>query len=177
VNEFQHTFKDSGAVILCQKVPTFIASTARAAAQQGKPKPPTRIVDEEGPLHGQVEVMDRDPAYLEQVRIWNLKANELLMKMQIKRAVVEVIEPKDWLDRVAEYRLDREEFDNELKKLNPDYMPEPVPEDDLTCFVLFVAAATQEDMNEFADAISKRSYPNGEVLEAAKDSFRSNVQG
>ncbi len=177
MNEFQHTFKDSGAVILCQKVPTFIASTARAAAQQGRPKPPVRVVTEEGPLMGSEEVMDKDPAYLDQVRFWNLKANELLMKMQIKRAVVEVIEPKDWLDRVAEYRLDREEFDNELKKLNPDYMPEPVPEDDLTCFVLFVAAATQEDMNEFADAISKRSYPNGEVLEAAKDSFRSNVQG
>lgn len=175
MNEFQHTFKDSGAVILCKKVPTFIASTARAAAQQGRPKPPVRVVTEEGPLMGSEEVMDKDPAYLDQVRLWNLKANELLMKMQIKRAVVDVIEPKDWLDRVAEYRLDREEFDTELKKLNPDYEPEPLPEDDLTMFILFVAAATQEDMNEFADAISKRSYPNGEVLEAAKDSFRSNV--
>ena len=177
MNEFQHTFRDSGAVILCKKVPTFIASTARAAAQQGKPKPPTRVVEEEGPLHGQVEIMDRDPAYLEQVRLWNLKANELLMRMQIKRAVVKVIEPENWQDLVAEYRLEREEFDNELKAINPDYNPEPMPEDDLTCFVLFVAAATQEDMNEFADAISKRSYPNGEVLDAAKESFRTNLQG
>ena len=175
MNEFQHTFKDSGAVILCKKVPTFIASTARAAAQQGRPKPPVRVVEEEGPLQGQEEVMDKDPAYLDQVRQWNLKANELLMKMQIKRAVVAVIEPKDWQDRVAEYRLDREEFDAELKKLNPNYTPEALPEDDLTIFVLFVAAATQEDMSEFADAISKRSYPNGDVLEAAKDSFRPNV--
>lgn len=177
MNEFKHEFKDSGAVILCQKVPTFIASTARAAAQQGKPKPPVRVVTEEGPLMGTEEVMDKDPAYLEQVRLWNLKANELLMKMQIKRAVIKVIEPKDWLDRVAEYRLDKEEFDKELKKINPDYIPEPVPEDDLTVFVLFVAAATQEDMTEFSNVISKRSYPNGEVLEAAKESFRPDVQG
>lgn len=177
MNTFEHKFKDSGAVILCQKVPTFISSTARAATQQGKPKPPVRVVEEEGPLYGQVEVMDKDPAYLERVRLWNLKSNELLMRMQIKRAVVEVIEPKNWQDRVAEFRLDREEFDNALKAINPDYDPEPLPEDDLTCFVLFVAAATNEDMQEFADAISKRSYPTGEPLEAAKDSFRSNIQG
>lgn len=175
MKQFEHTFKDSGAVILCQKVPTFIASTARAAAQQGKPKPPVRVVTEEGPLMGSEEIMDKDPAYLDQVRLWNLKSSELLMKMQIKRAVVKVLEPENWQDLVAEYRLEREEFDAELKLINPDYDPEPVPEDDLTVFVLFVAAATQEDMNEFADAISKRSYPNGEVLEAAKDSFRSNV--
>ena len=124
---------------------------------------------------GSEEIMDKDPAYLDQVRLWNLKSSELLMKMQIKRAVVKVIEPENWQDLVTEYRLEREEFDAELKMINPDYDPEPVPEDDLTVFVLFVAAATQEDMNEFADAISKRSYPNGEVLEAAKDSFRTDV--
>jgi len=119
--------------------------------------------------------MDKDPEYLERVRMWNAKANELLMKMQIRRAVVEVIEPKEWKDLVTEYRLEREEFDNELKAINPHYEPEALPEDDMTVFILFVAAATQEDMNEFADAISKRSYPNGAVLESAKDSFRSDV--
>ncbi len=175
MKQFQHTFRDSGAVILCQKVPTFIASTARAAAQQGKPKPPVRVVTEEGPLMGSEEIMDKDPAYLDQVRLWNLKSSELLMKMQIKRAVVKVLEPENWQDLVTEYRLEREEFDAELKMINPDYDPEPVPEDDLTVFILFVAAATQEDMNEFADAISKRSYPNGEVADGIKESFRTPV--
>ena len=83
MKQFKHTFSDSGAVILCQKVPTFIASTARAAAQQGKPKPPVRVVTEEGPLMGSEEIMDKDPAFLDQVRLWNLKSSELLMKMQI----------------------------------------------------------------------------------------------
>ena len=175
MNTFEHKFKDSGAVIICKKVPTFIASTVRAAAQQGKPKPPTRIVEEDGPLKGTEEVMDKDPAYLERVRLWNLKSNELLMKMQIKRAVVEVIEPKNWQDLVAEFRLDREELDNALKEINPDYVPEPLPEDDLTCFVLFVAAATNEDMQEFGDLISKRSYPTGEVADGIKESFRAPV--
>ena len=176
VKTFVHEFADSGAKVICQKVSPFIASEARAAAQAGKPQPPVRVVDEEGPLKGTSEVMDKDPAYLELVRQWARKSDELLMRLQIKRAIKEVVEPENWQEQVMEYRIQREDINAELKTLNPSYNPDPLPEDDMTVFILFIAAATQDDLTEFVNDISRRSYPSGEAIAGAKESFRPGVQ-
>lgn len=175
MREFPFEFKDSGAKVLCKKVSPFIASEARTAAQRGKPKPPTRVIDEPGPLQGQTEEMIT-PDHVEAVRQWGRKADELLMQMQIRRAIKKVLEPEDWQDQVTEYRMERYEMTLALKTLNPDYEPDPLPEDDLTVFVLFIAAATAEDLNEFVKEISTRSYPSPEVVAAAQDSFQPDLQ-
>ena len=65
-----YEFKDTGVKVEMQKVSPFVATDARAMALSGKPQPPTRVVEEEGPLKGTAEVMDKDPEYLASVRLW-----------------------------------------------------------------------------------------------------------
>lgn len=174
MNTFEHTFKDSGAVCLCQKVSPFIISEARAAAQRSKPKVPTRVVEEEGPLKGTVEEI-ATPEYAEQLRQWNRKADELLMRIQVKRSVLKVIEPENWQELVTEFRDQRQALHDELAELNPEYNPDPLPVDDLTVFIIYLAAATREDLTEFINEISTRSYPTGEVIASARESFPATV--
>lgn len=170
-----HEFKDTGVTVELQKVSPFVITDVRALAQQSRPKPPTRIVEEDGPLQGTVEVMQTDPQYIETLRQWERKANELVMRMQIRLGVKSVIDPVNWKEKVEEYRFQRELMIEELKAFKADYNPEPLPEDDLTIFILFVACGSTEDVKEFTEEITRRSYPTGETLEAARDSFRPNI--
>lgn len=170
-----YEFKDTGVKVEMQKVSPFVATDARAMALSGKPQPPTRVVEEDGPLKGTAEVMDKDPEYLASVRLWQRRADELLMRLQIRLGVKQVIEPENWKELVDAYRLERDLVTEELQKINPDYKPDPLPEDDMTVFILFVAVGSGEDLQEFVKEISQRSYPTGEVLENAKESFRPNV--
>ena len=172
---FEHEFTDSGALVVCRRVSPFIAAEARGEAQRNKPMPEVRTIEEDGPLKGTTEEVIDEP-YIERVRQWERKSNELLMQFQIKRAVVKVVEPADWVDQVAEFRLEREEYATALLEINPGFKAEPLPADDLLVFILYIACATQDDLNEFVNAISRRSYPTPEVVEATKESFRADLQ-
>ena len=174
---FTYEFQDSGVKVVYKRVSPFIGAEIRAETQRNRPSLPTRIVDEEGPLKGTVEEIPPTPEYIEELRRWEQKSNEFLMRFQIKRAIVEILEPDDWREQVEEYRLERELYIEEMTKLNATFKVDPLPEDDVLVFITYIAMATQDDMNEFVRAVSTRSIATDETVAGVKDSFRTSLQG
>ena len=162
---FPFTFPDSGVVVQLKKVNPYITSEVRTMLSKGKPKPPVRIVQEEGPLKGTEEVMDHDPDYIEKLREWEAEIDEKVMQLQIKRGVVK-IEVDDWKEEVAQLRADLEEIG----------AGGTLPEDDSVAYICYIASSTANDLQDFITAIAMRSQPTHEMEEAAKESFRANVE-
>lgn len=162
---FDFTFPDSGVTIKLRKVNPYIVAEARSQLNRSRPKPPTRIVTEEGPLKGTEEVMDRDPDYIEEVRKWEATVDERIMQLQIRRGVVE-IKVENWKDEVQQLRDD-------MAEIGAD---KTLPTDDTVTFICYIAASTAEDLQDFIGAIAMRSQPSAEGVDAAKESFRASVE-
>ena len=74
-----------------------------------------------------------------------------------------VVEGEEWKDEVKEYR----DF---IEKQTGKPLDEP---DDLVVYVLRICIGSEEDLTEFLNAVTKRSQPTQEVIDQAKDTFRS----
>jgi hypothetical protein len=163
---FEHEFKDTGIKVKLRKVNPLAMFEAKATRMRnGRPKPPTRTITDEGPLQGTEEVMDTDPTYIQSLIDFERKVDEQMLELQIKLSVVEVMD-SDWQKEAKEYRQTLEEFG----------ASEGLPESDLALYISRLACGTAEDLQEFINAINVRSQPSAEGVQASVDTFRDNVQ-
>jgi hypothetical protein len=158
---FEHTFEDAGVTVQLRKVNPFMIQEARAALNTTRPKPPVRIVEEEGPLKGTEESMEHDPDYIKQVQEWEAEIDNRVMELQIKRGVVSISAP-NWEEEVADLRALFDSLGNSSR----------LPKDDLVCYISLIASGTPQDLQDFIQVISMRSHPTEEAVQAAKESFR-----
>lgn len=163
---FKHVFEDTGIEVTLRKVNPFLVQEARTSLVALKPEPPTREITEDGPLKGTFEVMDTDIDYIKELKAWEDGIDNVIMDMQIKRGVVS-IDVENWEQEVTELRA-------EFATLR---IADRLPEDDLVCFITYIACGTPQDLNEFVQAIAVRSQPTKEAVDAAKESFRAIPQG
>lgn len=165
---FDYEFPSTGVKVKVRKVLPYIIVEARRALVEDKsnpkPPPPERLVEEEGPLYGTIEVNMTDPDYIAALAKWEQGISEKVMELQIRRGVVEICDP-DWREELAQYRADAAEFGIELHK------------DDTYVYILYLAAGTKEDLDAFASFLSNNSIPDKEVMQAAIDTFPGNVSG
>ena len=163
---FEYEFPSTGVKVKTRKVSPYIAIEARAALSSDKsnpkPKPPERLVEEEGPLYGTVEVNESDPAFIEALALWERGINEKVMELQIKRGVVEICDP-DW-------KADTEAFRQDAGAYGLDTLPA----DDTYVYILYLASGTREDLNNFALFLSSNTVPDQGVVQAALDTFPAN---
>ena len=158
--DFDFTFPDSGVTVKLKKVNPYITAEARAQLSRSRPKPPTRIITEDGPLKGKEETMEHDPDYIELLRKWEADVDERIMQLQIRRGVVS-IEVDDWQDEVAQLRADMAEIG----------AAETLPEDDTVVYICYIASSTANDLQDFVAAVAMRSNPTQEAVDSAKESF------
>lgn len=161
---FKHVFEDSGVEVLLRKTNPFISSETRTELNKLRPKPPVRIVTEDGPLKGREETMEHDPDYIAALRKFEAEVDQKIMQLQIKRGVVE-IKVEGWQEEVAQLRADLAEVG----------AANSLPADDMVVYICYIAASTADDLQEFVAAIASRSQPTQEATDAAKETFRADL--
>lgn len=153
----QFTFKDSGQVVGIQKVSPLLM--IRLRERFPAPKPPKQQVDygdgkvvyEENPAH---------PEYRDEVLQYEQDMELKIRRMLIKRGVI-----IDWNDdKKAELEnvraFWRETFEEELDA------------DDDVAFVSYVCVGSDSDLEEFIEALLKRSQPTEEAVNEASARFQ-----
>jgi hypothetical protein len=152
------TFKDTGITVKIRKISPMLA--ADVAASMPDPLPPEQTVDYGEPRGKVLERNYSDPGYLAQKAENNIKIFRALQRVMLLRAVI--VEGDEWKAEVKEYR----DF---IEKHTGKPLDEP---EDLVVYVLRVCVGSEEDLNDLLTAITKRSQPTPEAVDAAKDSFR-----
>jgi hypothetical protein len=151
------TFKDTGITVKIKKVSPMLA--ADISASMPAPEPPYNLVD-----YGDGKIKEenrQDPNFLSAVMEYQHKVFLLWRRMMILRAVV--VEGEEWRAEVEEYRA----F---ILRHTGKSVEEP---EDLVVYVLGICLGSEEDLEELISAITRRSQPTREAVEAAKDSFRN----
>lgn len=160
---FDHTFTDTGYTVKLRKVSPTLIQDIRLAYLKTKPDVPlSDPIETPGPMKGKQEELPDDPTYQKQLADWLRMVNNKITEMQIERAVVEIMSP-GWEAQVAEIRGFLEGLDVYL------------PASDKVLWVTRIAAGTDADLQELADAIQRRSHPTEEVIAAATETFRPAV--
>lgn len=154
-----HTFRDTGITVKIRKISPMLAADIRNSIPA--PIPPENEVDY-GPPKGKVKEQNvTDPNYLTQVTEWNLKVYMLWRRVMVLRAVDQDSLPAGWNDEVKGYR----DF---IKAQTGKDLDEP---EDLVIYILRICVGSEEDLNDFINAVTRRSQPTAEVIEQAKASF------
>lgn len=168
---YPFTFDSTGYEVTIQKVPRTLVNDIRLMHLATKPEPPLGPpIELDGPMKGMREEIDdpNHPAvkkYYADLQDWLRMVNTDIMEKQLELGVIEILtdgwegqaqERREWLTKIG------------VKDL---------PESDKVFWITRVAAGTEEDLEELAEAIKNRSVPDKEKIDAAVDSFRSPVQG
>lgn len=157
----EFTFADTGITVKVRKVSPMIATDV--AASFPEPEPPEQEVEYPGG-----KVMEKnyaDPNYIHAKAEYQKKVTMALQRVMIQRAIKPTDE--DWKEDVQEYR----EF---IQQSTGKPLQE---ESDLLVYVMRVCIGSQEDMQDLLNAITKRSQATPEAVEAARNSFRGQLQG
>jgi hypothetical protein len=167
----EHTFKDSGITIKIRKVgPT----TQQRLAQQIRkdiPEPAIPTVDTElGP-----EPNDADPTYLAAQAAWDQQTR---MALNERLMLIAALEAEVTIDDAARADIARKKRHMSLIGIpyedNPDLTD---AENEKVFYILYVAAASPEDLGEFAAAVLRRSVPTEEAVQAQIATFPGDLPG
>lgn len=168
---YDFTFESTGFDVKIQKVPSTLVQDIRLMHLEQKPDPPLGPpIEIEGPMFGEREEIDdpRHPAFIkyqQDLTDWVRMVNADLMSAQIELGVVEIL-VDGWEEQAKERRkwLQKRGVKN-------------LPEDEKVLWITRVAAGTDQDLEELAAAILRRSVPTREAIDNTVDSFRDTVQG
>ena len=153
------TFSDTGITVKLQKVSPYLANDI--ADSNPPPEPPLVEVDYGQPRGKVKEKNWQSPEYIKLVNEHDSKVNDIYNRLLVLRGVVE-IEDENWQEKVKEYRkLIKEETGNDV-----------VEKSDKLVYILRIALGTMDDFHDLMKAITRRSYPTAEAVEAAKESFQ-----
>lgn len=163
-----HLFKDSGVVIKLRKIAPHTQTKLAQLLQREHPKPEPPIVQTEiGP-----EENPADPEYQEQVEAWQRELAQKLNERMFKYAALEC-EVEVNLDDVTRTK-------RSLRAIGIEWEDDPnlTDEENLRIFyIAHVACATAEDLQEFYKAVTRRSQPSEEAVQAWADTFPGDVSG
>ena len=172
-----YTFKDSGVTVTLSKLgPSTIQDIDRAVRKQWRqtadpkkqePTPPVFQTDV-GP-----EANDADPDYQAKHRAWEAAVNaEVSTRL---------------LDFAALYAVDVAVDHEALERLRSTYQamgleldePEHLSQEqrDKLLYITRICIATAADLQEFSQAVTQRSQPTEEAVQAHVDTFSGDVQG
>ncbi len=164
----QFTFKDSGITVQFYRIGPMTRQQISLQVQRDIPKPPPPIVQTEiGP-----EENEADPDYEKQLRAWEAACTQELNLRLLKIAALNTVCD---VDTAAVARVKR----NLAAAKTPweDDTALADEDNDRICYILHVAIATQEDLEEFGTAILTRSQPTEAAVQAHIDSFPGVTQG
>lgn len=155
---FDHLCKDSGITLKLRKVSPMLAADIEALFP--KPQPPEQEVEYPEPKGKVMEKNLSDPAYEKALEDRSAQVYQAWKRALLLRGVV--LEGDDWKKDVAEYRQFIQETTGQ-----------PLAEtDDRMIYILRVAVNSIEDNQELIEAITRRSQPTPEVVQAARESFQ-----
>ena len=144
------------------------------ARGDGEPKPPTHRVnygDDETPDYKD-EPNAADPDYLTRLNAWNQRYQ---LEIQNRIFTLAALEAEIEVDHAALARKRRS-----LARVGVTLHDDPDLTDEENAQVHYfkhVAAATQEDLAGFYQALTRRSQPTQEAVEQHKASFQSDLEG
>lgn len=153
----RHVFKDTGRECLIRKVsPLTLAQIGRDFPP---PKPPTQKVD-----YGDGDVRNEEnpdhPDYKRTLGEYYMALEERIRAFMIKRGVEITLTDED---------------KEEVKRIRTEYeedMGKPLSGSDKMIFISHICVGTQEDLEELLEAITNRSQPTPQEVDAVKDTFQ-----
>jgi hypothetical protein len=152
------TFRDTGITVMVKKISPMIMTDVNNAMPP--PEPPMQEVDYGEPRGKVMEKNLSDPAYAKILAAHNQKVFQAIQRVMILRGVV--VNGTGWKKEVAEYRAFMLETTGK-----------PVEEtNDLIVYIMRICVGTEEDLEDFVQAITRRSQPTDMEVEKAKESFR-----
>lgn len=157
----QHTFKDTGITVGIRKLSPLLRDDIDMALRNEFPEPEPPIVETE--LGKEANPADED--YLKRRAEWMVahmeRRSERMLRIAIKRGVEVEVDH----EAVAQLRTDMAEQGVDL---DPD---------DAFVYVTRICIGSSDDLQELYDALTKRSMPTREAVEAHKATFPGDVQG
>lgn len=163
-----HIFKDSGITVQFYRIGPMTRQQISLQVQRDTPKPLPPIVQTEiGP-----EENEADPDYEKQLKAWEATCTQ---EMNLRLLRIAALNTICEIDSAAVARVKRN-----LASAKTPWEDDPALTDednDRICYILHVAIATQEDLEEFGTAILTRSQPTEAAVQAHIDSFPSDASG
>lgn len=155
---FNHTTKDGGVTLQLRKVSPLVATEIRKRFPP--PKPPLAKVDY-GDGNFEMEPNVDHPSHKAAMETYNLELEEKVRRAYLKLGCVVVVEQ----DSVDIMRETMKEIGIDLSSETNEFV-----------YINYVAVSSGEDYNELIQAIINRSTPTETDIQAASDSFRSDIQ-
>jgi len=154
------TFPTTGRRVFVRNVNPLLAIEIRR--QFPKPHPPLQQVDygDGKPVY---EPNYASPDYEAAVEDWNTLITEKMSRLIIKRGVVHTLTPEEKAE-VEELRMDLEED-----------LGMNLGENDLFVYVSYICIGGRLDVDNLTEAVMTGSQPTRAAVEAAQDSFQSDV--
>jgi len=167
----EHTFQDSGITIKIRKVGPTVQQRLAQAIIKEIPEPPIPIVQTEAGA----EPNPADPTYIADYEQWGRKTNSELIR---RLMLIAALEAEVTIDDRARTEIARKKRSLALTGApwqdDPDQTAE---ENERVFYILYVAAATTDDLREFGDAVRNRSVPTEAAVQAQIDTFRADLPG
>jgi len=167
----EHTFKDSGITIRFRKIGP--ATQQRLAEQimreYPKPEPPvitTELGDEPNPA---------DPAYMATLKDWERQGSVKLSERMLR---VAALESEVTIDDAARQEIARRK--RSLVVTGAAWVDDEqldADENERLFYILHVACASPEDMQEFGRAVTARSVPTEEAVQRHLATFPGDLPG
>ena len=156
-----HTFADTGMTVGIRKLSPLLRDDIDIALRREFPEPAPPVVDTElGP-----EVNAADETYLKRRAEWMVAHVERRSERMLRVAIKRGIEVEVDADAVAALRADMAEQGVTLD------------DDDKFVYVSRICIGSTEDLQELYDALTRRSMPTRQAVEAHKATFPGDVQG
>lgn len=156
INIHEYTFPSSGVTVKFRQVSVLVAVDVRAAWESKKPKPPMEQVELAGAMTEQPN--EDDPDYVEELNDWEEMVQGKINETFARRSKLQFEYP-DWKKEVDEYRAD---------------IPTELSESDEWIFLTRIISAGPE-LQDFFAILSSSSSPSTQAVQAAKDSFRTEL--
>lgn len=164
----EHTFKDSGITIKIRKVGPTTQQRLAQAIMKELPDPPAPIVETEVGK----EANTADPDWL---GVCEAKERERKSELTQRLMLIAALEAEVTIDDRAKADIARKRRNMDLAGIpyhNPALSDE---ENDKVFYILFIAAATPEDLGEFSQAVLRRSVPTEEAVQAQIATFQRDL--
>ena len=152
------TFRDTGITVMVKKISPMIMTDVNNAMPP--PEAPVQEVDYGEPRGKVKEKNLSDPEYLKILAEHNQKVFKAIQRVMILRGVV--VNGTNWKKEVQEYR----EF---MLETTGKPIDEP---NDLIVYIMRLCVGTEQDLEDFVEAVTRRAQPTDMEVEKAKESFR-----
>lgn len=158
-----YTFKSTGIKVYYRKVSQLLL--AAVYRSNPPPKPPLNEVEVDDGVF-KLEPNMQDPTYIHAMNAYSLDIGLKTMRFLLQRGVELMISEEEALATLAPIMDD---FTNSIGSALPD------SDNYKVAYIQYIAAGNEDEINELAMLITRKSMPTEEVISEAVESFRDNV--